>query len=217
MNERAIRFGILASGRGSNADALMSAFSAGQIPEAQVSVVIANRAEAGVLERAKRRGVEALVIPSAERSRHDHEMAMLEALGERRIDHLLLAGYMRVLSRTFLRGWRGSILNIHPSLLPEFPGLHAQRRQWDAGVRVAGATVHYVDDGVDTGPILLQGSIDVRGDEGAEGLSERILEEVEHVIYARAVRLFLERQQRAIARKEPENTNPGAAGSKRPD
>ncbi|MEO0813934.1 MAG: formyltransferase family protein, partial [Myxococcota bacterium] len=119
--------------------------------------------------------------------------------GDRHVDHVLLAGYMRVLSRTFLRGWRGQILNIHPSLLPEFPGLHAQKRQWEAKVSVAGATVHYVDDGVDTGPTLLQGSIDVRGDEGADGLSERILNEVEHVLYPRAVRLFLERTQRSVA------------------
>lgn len=196
------RFAVLASGRGSNAESLMKAFESGRIPNAELAVVISNRAGAPVLDKAKAHGVDAVLIESKGRERHDYELEMLGALGERHVDHLLLAGYMRVLSRTFLRGWRGQILNIHPSLLPEFPGLRAPERQWAAGVTVAGATVHYVDDGVDTGPVLLQGSLDVRGDEGPDGLAQRILEEVEHVIYPRAVRLFLERTRRESAQTE---------------
>ncbi len=196
------RFAIIASGRGSNAEALMRAFAEQKMPNAELALVISNKADAPVLEKAKSHGVEAVLVESKGKERHDHELELLEALGERRVDHLLLAGYMRVLSRTFLRGWRGQILNIHPSLLPEFPGLRAPERQWEAGVSVAGATVHYVDDGVDTGPVLLQGSLDVRGDEGPNGLAKRILEEVEHVIYPRAVRLFLERTRRAGAKTE---------------
>lgn len=190
-----MRFGILASGRGSNAESLIKAFANPEFP-AELAVLICNRADAPVLEKARALGVESLLIESADRERHEYELEMLTALGERNVDHLLLAGFMRVLSRTFLRGWRGQILNIHPSLLPEFPGLKAQERQWEAGVTVAGATVHFVDDGIDTGPILLQGAIDVRGDEGADGLSQRILEEVEHTLYPRAVRLFLDRLRR---------------------
>lgn len=192
-----MKFGILASGRGSNAESLMKAFSEDDFP-AELTVVISNRGDAPVLEKARAHGVEALTVESKDKERHDHELELLSALGERNVDHLLLAGYMRVLSRTFLRGWRGQILNIHPSLLPEFPGLHAQERQWEAGVKVAGATVHFVDDGVDTGPVLLQGAIDVRGDEGSDGLSRRILEEVEHELYPRAVRLFLDRMRREV-------------------
>lgn len=191
------RFAILASGRGSNAGALMQAANEGRLCGAEIACLITNRHESGALQIARQHGVEAFCIANKGHSRHTHETAMLSALRERRIDHLLLAGYMRVLSSVFLDGFRGSILNIHPSLLPEFPGLHAQERQWEAQVSVAGATVHFVDDGVDTGPILLQGSIDVRGDEGAVGLSQRILEEVEHIIYPRAVRLFLERRARS--------------------
>lgn len=179
----------------------MTAFQSGAIA-AELSVVIANKANAPVLEKAAAHGVEGLLIESDGKERHHHELELLSALGERQVDHLLLAGYMRLLSKPFLRGWGGQVLNIHPSLLPEFPGLRAQEKQWQAGVQVAGATVHYVDEGIDTGPILLQGSLDVRGDEGPEGLRRRILEEVEHVIYPRAVKLFVERQQRSGAAQE---------------
>ena len=114
-----------------------------------------------------------------------------------------LAGYLRILSEAFLRQFAGVVLNIHPSLLPDFPGLGAAARQWRAGVRVAGATVHYVDAGVDTGPILLSGSLEVRGDEGEAGLAQRILTEVEHVIYPRAVWLLCARLANPGGQEEP--------------
>ncbi len=186
------RFAILASGRGSNAMALLDAFESGFLP-ADVGLVLCNVPAAPVVDKAKARGCEVEVVPSKGLTREAHEELVLEALARARIDHVLLAGYMRILGPTFLGRFRGRIINIHPSLLPDFPGLHGAERQWAAGRKVAGATVHFVDQGVDTGPVLLQGSLEVRGDEGPEGLAQRILDEVEHVIYPRAVRLFLDR------------------------
>lgn len=190
-----LRFAIFASGRGSNAEALMDAFQSGFIP-AQVGLVLSNKADAAVLDKARARNVPTALVPSAGMPRETHEAKLLETLAEARIDHLLLAGYMRILSPYFLTRFQGSILNIHPSLLPDFPGLDGAERQWEAGVKVAGATVHFVDAGVDTGQVLLQGSLLVRGDEGADGLAQRVLHEVEHVIYPRAVRLFIDRLNR---------------------
>jgi phosphoribosylglycinamide formyltransferase 1 len=198
MSGRKPRFAILASGRGSNAAALMDAFASGFIP-AELGLVFANVAAAPVIEKARARGYATAVVPSKGFTREAHEERLLAVLSESAIDHVLMAGYMRILGPTFLSRFKGAILNIHPSLLPEFPGLHAAERQWEAGRKVAGATVHLVDGGVDSGPILLQGSIEVRGDEGPAGLAERILHEVEHVIYPRAVRLFLERRAQGAA------------------
>lgn len=186
------RFAILASGRGSNADVLMQAFASGAI-RADLVGVVTNVEGAGVLEHAARHGVATHTVVHRGLARESHESAVIDVLTELGAQHVLLAGYMRVLSPAFLSRFSGRILNIHPSLLPEFPGLHAAERQWQARRSVAGATVHFVDGGVDTGPVILQGSIDVRGDEGPDGLAQRILTEVEHVIYPRAVRLFVER------------------------
>lgn len=185
-------FAILASGRGSNAVALMQAFISGFIP-ADLRVVLSNKPDAAVLARAREHGFPCACIPSTKRPREEHEADLLAALGQHNVQHLLLAGYMRILTPYFLERFKGSVLNIHPALLPDFPGLHAAERQWQAGRKVAGATVHLVDAGVDTGPTLLQGSLEVRGNEGPDGLAERLLNEVEHVIYPRAVRLFLDR------------------------
>lgn len=184
------RFAILASGRGSNAARLIDAFAAGTIP-ADLVLVATDNPGAPVLEEAGRRGIPTAVV-AFDGSRREHETRMLEVLHEAGAEHLLLAGYMRILGAGFLEAWPGRILNIHPSLLPEFPGLDAPARQWEAGVTVAGATVHLVDGGVDSGPILLQGRIEVRGDEGPHGLAHRILTEVEHRIYPRAVRLLVD-------------------------
>lgn len=197
-----LRFAIMASGRGSNAMALMDAFESGFIP-ADLVLVLSNKEEAPVLEKAAARGVPTRVIPSRGKGRHEHEELLLDALREVRVDHVLLAGYMRILTPHFLAGVGGSVINIHPALLPDFPGMHAAERQWEAGFRVAGATVHFVDEGVDTGQVILQGSLEVRGDEGPEGLAQRILREVEHVIYPRAVRLFVDRHRRDMDEGEP--------------
>ena len=191
------RFAILASGRGSNADALMRAFKRGYVG-GEVVGVVSNVEGAGVLDRAREYGVPGHVVASKGMKREAHEEALLALLAKLGAEHLLLAGYLRILSPFFLARFSGRILNIHPSLLPEFPGLHGAERQWQAGRTVVGATVHFVDGGVDTGPVVLQGSIEVRGDEGPEGLAQRILNEVEHVIYPRAVRLFVERLTKPV-------------------
>jgi phosphoribosylglycinamide formyltransferase-1 len=187
-----VRFAILASGRGSNAVALMDAFQSGFL-DADLALVISNKEKAAVLDRARERGVTALCVASKGLERQEHEQRLLAVLREHHVDHVLLAGYMRILTPYFLNQLGGRVINIHPALLPDFPGLHAAERQWEAGRKVAGATVHFVDEGVDTGQPLLMGAIEVRGDEGPDGLALRILEEVEHKIYPRAVRLFLDR------------------------
>lgn len=189
------RFAILASGSGTNAEALMDTFQRGALP-ATLALVLTDNPQAEVIARAQRRGVPVAILPRAGLSRDAHEARLLRTLRDASVQHLLLAGYMRLLSAAFLAQLGGHALNIHPSLLPEFPGLHAVRRQWQAGVRVAGATVHLVDAGIDTGPVLLSGSLLVRGDEGEGGLAARIKTEIEHDLYPRAVLLFCERLAR---------------------
>jgi phosphoribosylaminoimidazolecarboxamide formyltransferase / IMP cyclohydrolase len=189
------RLAIMASGRGSNAAALMDAAESGFLA-AEVVLVVSDRSDARVVAATDERGVPTAVIPRTG-TQGDHEAAILAALREAGADVLLLAGYMRLLSPAFLERFDGPILNIHPSLLPDFPGLDAAARQWEAGVTIAGATVHLVDGGIDSGPILLQGRLSVRGDEGPDGLAHRILTEVEHRLYPRAVRLLLD--ERAAA------------------
>jgi phosphoribosylaminoimidazolecarboxamide formyltransferase/IMP cyclohydrolase len=174
----------------------MDAFTA-DLSDAELALVVSDNADAPVLGRAARRGVATVVVAPSD-GREEHEARLLEAVAD--VDHLLLAGYMRILSPWFLDRFPGTILNIHPSLLPDFPGLDAVTRQWEAGVTTAGATVHFVDRGVDTGPVLLQGSIELRGDEGADGLASRILTEVEHRIYPEAVRMLLDRLQPRVAK-----------------
>lgn len=167
----------------------MEAFET-EIPDADLVLLVTDNPDAPVLDRAGRHGIPTAVVVR-EGSREDHEKALLDAVAD--ADHLLLAGYMRVLSPWFLERFPGTILNIHPSLLPDFPGLDAPRQQWEAGITTTGATVHIVDETVDGGPVLIQGSIEVRGDEGPEGLATRIRTEVEHRIYPKAVRILLDR------------------------
>lgn len=186
------RLAILGSGRGTNAAALMDSFQDGQL-KAQLVLVFANVPGAPILQRAKERGYPTAHCAHQGLSRAEHEARLLTILSEHQVDHLLLAGYMRVLTPEFVRRFPGRILNIHPSLLPDFPGPHAVADQWRAGVKLSGATVHFVDEGVDSGPILLTGALAVRGDEGEDGLAERIRREVEHVLYPVAVQLFLDR------------------------
>lgn len=192
------RFAILGSGRGSNAAVLMDCFLRGDFA-AELAVVLCNVANAPILNEARRRGISAIVVEERGGSRADQEQRLADALSSYEVEHLLLAGYMRLLSPSFVERFAGVILNIHPSLLPDFPGMTAVADQWHAGVKVTGATVHIVDAGVDAGPVLLTGSLVVSGDEGVEGLAKRILTEVEHVIYPRAVQLLLHR----LARKKP--------------
>jgi phosphoribosylglycinamide formyltransferase-1 len=186
-----LRVGVLASGRGSNFEAILRAVEASRLP-VTVAVLVSDRAGARALDIAREHGVEALVIdPREQPDREAHDKAVVAALAERRVGLVCLAGYMRLLGPLFVRRFAGRILNIHPALLPAFPGLHAQRQALEHGVKVSGATVHFVDEGVDTGPIVLQAAVPVREDDTEETLSARILAE-EHRIYPEAIRLFAE-------------------------
>ena len=188
---RRLRVGVLASGRGSNFAALVAAARAGEMP-ADVVVLISDRAEAGAVALARAGGVEAVVIPPREHpGREAHDKAVTDALEARRVGLVGLAGYMRILGAGFVEHFRGRLLNIHPALLPAFPGLHAQRQALQHGVRVAGATVHFVDEGTDTGPIVLQAAVPVETGDTEDTLAARILLE-EHRIYPEAVRHFAE-------------------------
>ncbi len=188
MPER-LRVGVLASGRGSNFRALAEAAAAGRL-EAAVVVLVCDRPAAPVLDIARGRGIEAVVIdPKQHPSREAHEKAVIGVLEERRVGLVCLAGYMRLVTGAFVGHFAGRMLNIHPSLLPAFPGLHPHRQALEHGVRVSGATVHFVDEGVDSGPIVLQAAVPVRPDDTEATLSERILVE-EHRLYPEAVSLF---------------------------
>jgi phosphoribosylglycinamide formyltransferase-1 len=179
--------GILISGRGSNMEAILDAVDAGSIP-ARVGLVVSNVATARGIERAKARGIETIAIDHRGATREEHDRRMIAELERRGVDLVCLAGYMRLLSPLFVRAFPERVLNIHPSLLPAFPGLNAQRQALDYGVRVSGCTVHFVDEELDHGPIVLQRTVPVEEGDTEESLSARILVE-EHAAYPEAVRL----------------------------
>ena len=182
---------VLASGRGSNLQAILTACAASTFP-ARVAVVLSDRERAHALERAAIAGVPARFLnPKDFPDRTAYDAALIASLEAYDVGLMCLAGFMRVLGRTIIEHFAGRIMNIHPSLLPAFPGLAAQRQALDYGVRVAGATVHFVDEGIDTGPIILQASVPVHPDDTEESLSQRILRE-EHRLYPEAIRLFAE-------------------------
>ena len=185
------RIAILISGRGSNMVALADAISSGSIPNAEIAVVVSDKPNAGGLELARDSGLKTAVIERRGRSREEHELEIVAVLQAHQIDLVCLAGYMRLLSPCFIAEFRGRILNIHPSLLPSFPGLDAQRQALAHGVKVSGCTVHFVDDTLDGGPIIAQRTVPVLDDDTEETLSARILEQ-EHKLYAEALRLVLE-------------------------
>jgi len=183
------RLGILLSGRGSNFGAIADSVAAGSI-DAEIAVVIANRPEARGLQSAHQRGLNAACIPSKGLDREIYDRMLLTELHKNQVDLVCLAGFMRLLSATFIREFPKRILNIHPSLLPAFPGLDAQHHALAHGVRVTGCTVHFVDEELDAGPILIQAAAPVLNDDTVETLSARILRE-EHRIYSEAIRLAL--------------------------
>ena len=180
---------VFASGRGSNLRSLIKAFPPGS-PLASVCLVVSNKAEAGALEHARELGIAAHFIPFG-KDRASFERAAAQLLEREKVDLICLAGFMRVLSPDFVNRYAGRILNIHPSLLPHFPGLHPQQQALDAGVSESGCTVHFVDAGVDTGPIIVQQRVSVYPDDDVDTLSARILQ-AEHLAYPEAVRLVLE-------------------------
>ena len=182
------RLGILISGRGSNMLALADAVAAGRVPGARVGVVLSDRETATGLARARGRGLEAVAVARRGRTREEHEAEIVSALRAHEVTLVCLAGYMRLLSPGFVAAFRGRLLNIHPSLLPAFPGLDAQRQAVEHGVKVSGCTVHFVDETLDGGPIVLQRAVPVFDSDTPETLAARILKE-EHVAYAEAVAL----------------------------
>jgi len=185
------RIGVLLSGRGSNFEALADSISAGRIPNAEIAVVISNREGAPGIDRARARGLATRVIPSKGLEREPYDRLVVAALREANVELICLAGYMRLLSPFFVSAFPQRILNIHPSLLPSFPGLEAQKQALDYGVKFAGCTVHFVDENLDAGPIVLQAVVPVEDSDSEDTLSARILKE-EHRIYSEAVKIVLE-------------------------
>ena len=180
------RLGILLSGRGSNFMAIAEAIREGRLPGAEIAVVLSNIPDAAGLKIARELGLPAIAIPSAGRKRAEHDAEVFAALRQHRVDLVCLAGYMRILSPEFVRAFPNRILNVHPALLPAFPGLDAQAQALEYGARVAGCTVHFVDEQMDHGAIILQRTVPVLDDDTAESLSARILEQ-EHIAYTEAI------------------------------
>jgi phosphoribosylglycinamide formyltransferase 1 len=194
------RLGVLLSGRGSNFEALADSAAAGRIPDTEIALVVSNREGAAGIDRAKQRGIPSRVIPSKGLEREAYDRLVVAALHEQKVDLVCLAGYMRLLSPYFVAAFPNRILNIHPSLLPSFPGLESQRQALEYGVKFAGCTVHFVDENLDAGPIILQAVVPVRDTETEQSLSERILAE-EHRIYSEAVKIVLEAKYRIEGRR----------------
>lgn len=194
------RIGVLLSGRGSNFEALAESVAAGRIPNAEIAIVVSNKPDARGLERAKARGIAARLIPSKGLEREAYDRQVAEVLQEYKVDLICLAGYMRLLSPYFVAAFPQRILNIHPSLLPSFPGLESQKQALEYGVKAAGCTVHFVDENLDAGPIVLQAVVPVQDTDDEHTLSERILKE-EHRIYTEAVKIILEGKFKIVGRR----------------
>jgi phosphoribosylglycinamide formyltransferase 1 len=192
--------GILLSGRGSNFEAIASNVAAGKIPDARIAVVISNKPDAGGLATAKRLGLTALAIPSKGVAREEHDRAVVAALKEHKVDLICMAGYMRLLSPWFVQQFPQKILNIHPSLLPAFPGLEAQQQAFAYGVKISGCTVHFVDEELDHGAIIVQKAVAVSDEDDEHTLATRILEQ-EHIAYSEAIRIVLERKYKIVGRR----------------
>jgi phosphoribosylglycinamide formyltransferase-1 len=194
------RIAVLLSGRGSNFEAIADNVASGKIPNAEIAIVISNREAAPGIEKARARGIETRVIPSKGLQREEYDRQVVAILKEKQADLVCLAGFMRLLSPYFVNEFRNRILNIHPALLPAFPGLEGQRQALEHGVKVTGCSVHFVDENLDAGPIIIQAVVPVENDDTVESLSERILKE-EHRIYSEAVRIVLEGRCRIEGRR----------------
>jgi phosphoribosylglycinamide formyltransferase 1 len=194
------RIGVLLSGRGSNFEALADSVAEGRIPDAEIAIVVSNRQGAPGIEKGKQRGIATRVIPSKGLEREAYDRQVVAALNERKVDLICLAGYMRLLSPYFVASFPNRILNIHPSLLPSFPGLESQRQALEYGVKFAGCTVHFVDENLDAGPIVLQAAVPVLDGDTEASLSARILAE-EHRIYTEAVKIVLEGRFQIVGRR----------------
>jgi phosphoribosylglycinamide formyltransferase-1 len=193
------KLGILLSGRGSNFEAIADSIKAGRL-QAEIAIVISNRADAPGLESARRRGLTAVLIPSKGRVREEHDAQVVAALKGVQVDLVCLAGYMRLLSPEFVRAFPDQIVNIHPSLLPAFPGMDAQKQALDYGVKITGCTVHFVDEHLDHGAIILQKAVPVLDSDDVHTLSARILEQ-EHSAYSEAINLVLSGELEVVDRR----------------
>jgi len=194
------RIGVLLSGRGSNFEALAESISVGRIPNAEIAIVLSNKPGAPGLERANSRSIPARAIPSKGLERDAYDRQVVAVLHEYKVDLICLAGYMRLLSPYFVAAFPQRIINIHPSLLPSFPGLESQKQALDYGVKIAGCTVHFVDENLDAGPIILQAVVPIHDTDDEHTLSERILKE-EHRIYTEAVKIILEGNYKIAGRR----------------
>ena len=192
--------GILLSGRGTNFEAVAKNVASGNIPNARIAVVISNKADAGGIETARRLGLTALVIRSQGKQREEHDREVVAALQEHEVDLVCLAGYMRLLSPWFVQQFPRRILNIHPSLLPAFPGLEAQEQAFAYGVKVGGCSVHFVDEELDHGAIIVQKAVPVLDTDNEHSLAARILEQ-EHIAYSEAIKIVLEGKFEVVGRK----------------
>lgn len=197
--------GILLSGRGSNFEAIARSVTAGRVPNARIAIVISNKPDAGGIETARRLGLAALVIPSQGKERSEHDREVVAALREHQVDLICLAGYMRLLSPWFVQQFPRRILNIHPSLLPAFPGLEAQEQAFAYGVKVTGCTVHFVDEELDHGPIILQKTVPVLDTDNEQTLAARILEQ-EHIAYSKAINIVLQGKSDVVGRRLVQRT-----------
>ena len=195
-----INLGVIISGRGSNLQAIIDACAKGAIP-AKVAVVVSNQPDAYGLERAKKHNIPTAVFePTNFKDKNTYELEIVKTLKQHKIDLVCLAGYMRIVGEVLLEHFPGKMINIHPALLPAFPGLHVQQAALDHGVKISGATVHFVDEGCDTGPIIVQAAVPVKENDTEETLSDRILEQ-EHKIYPQAIKLFAEGKLKIEGRK----------------
>ena len=186
-----LKLAVLASGSGSNLQAMIDAIAAGALP-AKIQLVLSDKADAFALERAKQAGIPTVVIsPQAFATREEYDRQVVAAIQQYEVDVVALAGYMRIVTPEFLQAFPQRVVNIHPALLPAFPGLHGQRQAWEYGVKVSGCTVHFVDEGTDTGPIIAQATVPVLDTDDADTLAARILEQ-EHRLYPHVLKLLAE-------------------------
>lgn len=195
-----MKIGILISGRGSNMSAIIEAVENGRILNSEVAVVVSDKADADGLRKAKRKNIETVVIEKAGRKRAEHDAEIVGELKKRNVELVCLAGYMRLLSPNFIRAFPNKILNIHPSLLPSFKGLDAQKQALEYGVKFSGCTVHFVDESLDGGAIVAQKIVDVKDDDTAEILAARILN-VEHALYTEAIAKIVGRNYKIVGRR----------------
>jgi len=185
-----VNLGVLVSGSGSNLQAIIDNIEAGRL-DAQIKIVISNIPDVYALDRAKKHGIPLMVIPHKGFKREEYDQKMVEALKANKVELVILAGFMRIITPVLLRAFPMKVMNIHPALLPAFPGTHVWQMEVDSGVKFAGCTVHFVDEGTDTGPIIIQAVVPVYDDDSAETLNARVLKQ-EHMIFSQAIQLYAE-------------------------